>query len=60
VANINAAKELVKEFHKAHPSAPCPIAQGSVRFTAYNNFTQPTLAPRMLFDWYDSVYDQVD
>jgi hypothetical protein len=60
VANLTAAKELVKDFHKEHPSAPRPITRGSVRFTAYENFTEPTFAPRMLFDWYDGVYDQVD
>ena len=60
VSNITAAGELVKEFHKTHPSAPRPITRGSVRFTTYENFTEPTLAPRMLFDWDDGVFDRVD
>ena len=55
IANLNTAKELVKDFHKEHPSAPCPIARGLVRFTAYENFTEPTFAPRMLFDWDNGV-----
>ena len=57
VANITAAKDLVKDFHKAHPSAPCPIIRGLVCFKAYENFTEPTSTPCMLFDWYDGVYD---
>ena len=34
--------------------------RGSVRFTAYENFTEPTLAPCMLFDWDNDVFDRVD
>jgi len=60
VANITAAKDLVNNFHKEHPSAPRPIVRGSVRFTAYENFTEPTFAPHMLFNWSDGVYNRVD
>ena len=27
---------------------------------AYENFTEPTFTPRMLFDWDNGVYDRVD
>ena len=54
------AKALVNKYHRRNPSAPRPLAKGTLRFTAYENFTEPTLAPRMLFDWTDGFYDRVD
>jgi hypothetical protein len=60
VENIDNAKTLVAKFHRENPSAPRPITRGTLRFTAYENLTEPTLPPRMLFDWEDGVFDRVE
>ena len=59
-ANLDSAKELVAKFHRKNPSSPRPKPPGLVRFVALENFTEPSPHPRMLFDWYDGVYDRVD
>jgi hypothetical protein len=60
VANLDSAKELVAKFHRKNPSSPCPKPPGLIRFVTLENFTEPSPRPRMLFDWYNGVYDRVD
>ena len=45
--NIDNAKEMVKKFHKNHPSAPKRI-RATLQFRPYENFTEDK---RKIFDW---------
>ncbi|KAF8844769.1 hypothetical protein BDN67DRAFT_880565, partial [Paxillus ammoniavirescens] len=50
------AKDVVADFHRAHPAKPRPMPTMKLRFRELRNFTIPNHIPRHLFNWENGTF----
>jgi len=57
-SELTHAKEVVAEFHRAHPAKPRPMPTMKLRFRRLRNLTTPTDIPHYLFNWEDGTFER--
>ena len=55
---LSHAKDVIADFHRAHPAKPRPMPTMRLRFQPLDNLTHPDHIPGRLFNWENGTFER--